>query len=147
MASELELWMKQAPFRMRKDLAKSIKAQADRLATAIKAEAPVRTGKLRDSIKVRRTRDDLTLYVTAGGDATASPLRRDTRYSRDVEIGGAPQTVTRGGPGRVVYDYVRALEFGTRKMPPKPFFYPVVRRLEPEIREAIDQAVAEALSR
>ena len=48
----------------------SIAPEADRLATAIKEAAPVDTGKLRDSVKVRRRRNDLDLEVTAGGDAT-----------------------------------------------------------------------------
>lgn len=126
MSQELQDWLRGASFRMKRDLAGKIKAQADRLAGAIKAAAPVRTGRLRDSIKVRRTRNDLKFYVTGGGFDTSLDVRK--------------------GSG-VEYDYARALEFGTSKMPAQPFFYPTARALADDIRSEIEQAVAEALGK
>lgn len=121
---EFERAIGQLSFKLRRQIAEAIKAEADRLADAIKAAAPVRTGKLRDSVKVRRTRNELTLYVTAGGDDTTKEVR--------------------SGSG-VEYDYALATEFGTSKENAQPFFYPTARELEPSIRENIEQAVSEAL--
>ena len=121
---EFERAIGQLSFKLRRQIAEAIKAEADRLADAIKAAAPVKTGKLRDSVKVRRTRNELTLYVTAGGEDTTKEVR--------------------SGSG-VEYDYALATEYGTSKENAKPFFYPTARELEPSIRENIEQAVSEAL--
>lgn len=121
---EFERQIGQLSFKMRRQIAEAIKAEADRLADAIKAAAPVKTGKLRDSVKVRRTRNELTLYVTAGGEETTKEVR--------------------SGSG-VEYDYALATEYGTSKENAQPFFYPTARELEPSIRENIEQAVSEAL--
>mgnify|MGYP000255182256 CR=1 FL=1 len=121
---EFERAIGQLSFKLRRQIAEAIKAEADRLADAIKAAAPVKTGKLRDSVKVRRTRNELTLYVTAGGDDTTKEVR--------------------SGSG-VEYDYALATEYGTSKENAQPFFYPTARELEPSIRENIEQAVSEAL--
>ena len=124
MSKELQQWMRQAPFRARRELAGKVKEQADRLAEAIAAAAPVKSGKLRSSVKVRRTRNELKFYVTIGGTETAVSIRSGTS---------------------VVYDYARAVEYGTSKMPAKSFIYPTARRLEPEIQAALEQAVADTL--
>jgi len=58
----------QLPFRLKRQIATAIGQEATRLADAIKSAAPVRTGKLRDSVKVRRRKTDLDLEVVAGGD-------------------------------------------------------------------------------
>ena len=121
---EFERAIGQLSFKLRRQIAEAIKAEADRLADAIKAAAPVKTGKLRDSVKVRRTRNELTLYVTAGGEETTKEVR--------------------SGSG-VEYDYALATEYGTSKENAQPFFYPTARELEPSIRENIEQAVSEAL--
>lgn len=121
---EFERAIGQLSFKLRRQIAEAIKAEADRLADAIKAAAPVKTGRLRDSVKVRRTRNELTLYVTAGGDETTKEVR--------------------SGSG-VEYDYALATEYGTSKENAQPFFYPTARELEPSIRENIEQAVSEAL--
>ena len=121
---EFERAIGQLSFKLRRQIAEAIKAEADRLADAIKAAAPVKTGKLRDSVKVRRTRNELKLYVTAGGEETTKEVR--------------------SGSG-VEYDYALATEYGTSKENAQPFFYPTARELEPSIRENIEQAVSEAL--
>lgn len=112
------------PIRLRRQLASAIKDEADRLATAIKAAAPVRTGALRDSVKVRRTKHDLTLEVTAGGDSTTHGDR---------------------GPGGEA-DYAVFTEYGTRHSPAHPFFYPTARVMQAEINANIQKAVSDALN-
>lgn len=126
MSKELQQWLRQAPFKARRELAEKVKAQADRLADAIRNAAPVKTGALRNSIQVRRTRNQLKFYVTAGGDQTGKEVR--------------------AGSG-VVVDYALHLEYGTSKMSAHPFFYPTARAMEGEIQAALEQAVAETILR
>jgi HK97 gp10 family phage protein len=111
------------PIKMKRQLATAIKQEADRLADAIKAAARVDTGALRDSVKVRRRRNDLDLEVTAGGDTT---------------IHG-----TRGPHGEA--DYALFNEYGTRKKPAQPFFYNTARAMQAEIQSTIAKAVQDVL--
>ena len=92
-------------------------------ATAIKAAAPVRTGKLRDSVKIRRTKRDLTLEVTAGGDSTTHGER--------------------GPHGEA--DYALFEEYGTRHSRAQPFFYPTARAMQADINANIAKAVSDVL--
>lgn len=112
-------------FKVKKKLATVIKEQADMLADAIKEAAPVKSGALRDSVQVRRGRDTLDLVVTAGGDTTTKELR--------------------AGSG-VQYDYALATEFGTSREEAEPFFYSTYREHAADIRQAIDDAVDEAIN-
>jgi HK97 gp10 family phage protein len=98
---ELQRYFRDVTFKMKRELVTVIKEQADGLAEAIKAETPVKTGRLRDSVKVRRGRNTLELVVTAGGDET---------------------TVSERGPSGA-YDYSLAVEFGTSKLVAQPFFW------------------------
>ena len=122
---ELDRYLGDLSFKVRRELATAIRTEADRLADAIKAAAPVKTGALRDSVQVRRTRNDLTLYVTAGGDATTKEVRQGS---------GEP------------YDYALATEYGTSKENAQPFFYPTVRAMEDDINANIAAAVEKALN-
>lgn len=124
MSKELQQWMRTASFRARRDLAAKVKEQADNLAGAIAAAAPVRTGKLRSSVKVRRTRNQLKLYVTVGGNETTV----------DVRSGAATN-----------YDYSLAVEYGTSKNGARPFIYPTARAMEGEINAALQRAVADTV--
>ena len=109
--------------KLKRQLATAIAQEADKLATTIKAAAPVRTGKLRDSVKVRRARRDLTLEVIAGGDSTTHG--------------------TRGPHGAA--DYAIFTEYGTRKTPAQPFFYSTARAMQAEINANIQKAVSDVL--
>lgn len=121
---QLQDWFSGLSFKVKKRLARTIRNEADRLAAAIKAEAPVASGALRDSVKVRRRKSDLDLEVTAGGDTT----------TREIRVGSG-----------VPYDYARAVEFGTVDTPAQPFFYNTYREMAPQIRQNIDDAIAEAI--
>jgi HK97 gp10 family phage protein len=123
---EVQKYLGDLSFKLRRELATKIKEEADGLADAIKAEAPVDSGALRDSVKVRRKRNELELEVTAGGDATTKEIRTGS---------GEP------------YDYALAVEYGTAKRPAEPFFYSTARERMPEIQENIQQAVEDVLSR
>src|SRR5689334_1005097 len=103
---DVQGWFDDLPYKVKRQLAAAIKEQADGLAAAIKDAAPVRSGKLRDSVRVRRRRNELELEVTAGGDDTTKELR--------------------SGSG-IEYDYALAAEFGTSKEEAEPFFFPTFR--------------------
>lgn len=123
---DLQAFFKNAPIRVKRKLAARLRANADRVANAIRQAAPRgATGKLADSVQVRRGRNTLELEVTAGGDATTKEVR--------------------AGSG-VRYDYALANEFGTSAMPAQPFFWPTWRQLEPDVRADIEAAIEEALS-
>lgn len=145
---DLDRYLGDLSFKVRRELATAIRTEADRLADAIKAAAPVRTGALRDSVKVRRTRNDLTLYVTAGGESTTRYYDRSTGYEQEVIIDGrsnegiAKQT---GGAG-VSYDYSLAVEYGATDHAAEPFFFPTVRAMEDDINANIAAAVEKALN-
>lgn len=127
MADELQTWFRQMPYRLRRELAGRIKDIAENLADEIKAAAPVgETGHLRDSIRVRRGRKTLEFVVEAGGTDTTKDIR--------------------SGAG-VEYDYARAIEFGTTKMPAHPFFYTTARARAADVRADIEQAVSEVLEK
>jgi HK97 gp10 family phage protein len=123
---DVQGWFDGLSFKLKKELAARIKEEADGLADAIRAEAPVLSGTLRDSVKVRRKRNELDLEVTAGGDTTMVELR--------------------AGSG-VMVDRALFTEYGTVDRPAEPFFYNTARERMPEIQENIQQAVEDVLSR
>lgn len=146
---EVQDWFSGLSYKLKRELAGRIKQQADDLASAIRAEAPVVSGALRDSVKVRRKRGELELEVTAGGEATTRFYDRDTGYVREVVIDGrSNEGIAKqvGGAG-VAYDYALASEFGTINAPAQPFFYNTAREHLPEIREEIEQAVADVIAK
>lgn len=145
---EIDRQIADLEFRVKRKLATAIRAEAERLADAVKAAAPVKTGALRDSVRVRRTRNDLTLYVEAGGAATTKAYDRETGYEREVVIGsGDTAGIAKQADGSgVSYDYSMAIEFGATDHPAEPFFYPTIRAMEDEINANIAAAVEKAFS-
>jgi HK97 gp10 family phage protein len=121
---DVQRYIRDLPFKMKRQLATAIRAEADRLAAAIKAKAPVKTGALRNSVRVRRKRNDLELEVVAGGTETTKEVR--------------------SGSGKP-YDYALATEYGTTRESAQPFFYNTARAMQDEIRDNIEDAVKEAL--
>jgi HK97 gp10 family phage protein len=121
---DVQNWLDGLSFKAKRKLATTIRDEADKLASAIKQAAPVKTGALRDSVQVRRRKNDLDIEVTAGGDAT----------TREVRTGSG-----------VSYDYARAVEFGRADAPAEPFFFSTYREMAPEIRQNIESAIEEAL--
>ncbi|MGN6117751.1 MAG: HK97-gp10 family putative phage morphogenesis protein [Nitrobacter sp.] len=121
---DVQRYLKDLPFKVKRRLAQKIATEADRLANAIKAAAPVRTGALRDSVKVRRRKNDTDLEVVAGGSTTVHG---------------------KAGPHGVA-DYSLFVEYGTQEHPAQPFFYNTARAMQGEIRENIEDAVQEAFN-
>ncbi|MCA6098866.1 HK97-gp10 family putative phage morphogenesis protein [Bradyrhizobium australafricanum] len=146
----VQSWLDGLSFKAKKKLALAIKEQADGLAEKIKDAAPVRSGALRDSVKVRRKKNDLDLEVTAGGDATTRGYNRSTDYASPVIVDGrdnSGKSKTPVGQGYgVSYDYSRAVEFGTKDHPAEPFFFNTYRANKDDINKAIQDAVEEAIN-
>lgn len=96
-------------------IADQLNEQADKLVVDMKAAAPVRTGKLRESIRKEQGTDGRSVLVKAGGPLTTRPARS----------------------GKGDYDYALGTEFGTSKERPEPFFYSTYRADKPAIIKAI----------
>ncbi|MBN8987418.1 MAG: hypothetical protein J0H42_04180 [Rhizobiales bacterium] len=127
---EVQSWFDQLSYKLKRELAATIKEEADGLAGAIQRaiveEDLVLTGELRDSVKVRRKRNELELEVTAGGPAT----------TREITKGSG-----------VEFDYALAPEFGTVHQAAQPYFYSTARRLLPDIQQTIEDKVEDVISR
>lgn len=104
--------------RMKAAVSKRVEESADRLASAVKAAAPVSSGELRESVRTERERDGVR--VIAGGTPATMP-------------GGA--------------DIAKAQEFGNEHQPAHPFFRPTVRAYAPEIKDQVARAAEEAAKR
>lgn len=145
---EIDRQIADLEFKVKRELVSAIRTEADRLADAVKAAAPVRSGALRDSVKVRRTRNDLTLYVEAGGAATTKYYDRSTGYEREVVIDGrSNEGIAKQADGAgVSYDYSLAIEFGATDHPAEPFFFPTIRAMEDSINANIEAAMEKAFN-
>lgn len=95
-----------------------------------KKRAPVLTGDLKESIKVKEHEKDL--FVAVEADYPKTVKYRKGKGSRKSPEGG-----------RVYYAF--AMEFGTRKDPAQPFLGPALEANEDEVEERILDAIEEAL--
>jgi HK97 gp10 family phage protein len=136
----------QVSFRAKRELATVVQAEAERLAEAIRAAAPVKTGTLRDSVKVRRNRGSLSFTIVAGGDATTKTYERDTGYESAVVIDGRDNRgiAKQSGGAGVTYDYSLSVEYGTSREHAEPFFFPTVRAMQDDIAANLKAAVMKA---
>jgi HK97 gp10 family phage protein len=96
-----------------------VRKQADRLVAVMKSVVPVRTGKLRDSIRTAPGSNKVQMRVMAGGPTTTVEVRKGS---------GVP------------YDYARAVEWGTSQEHAQPFFWPSYRLMKRPIRSALSRA-------
>src|SRR6476659_4803009 len=113
--------------RAKQDFRQTLIKQGEELAENIRNAAPIRTGTLRSSVRVRDVSSDdgtkLTVLVIAGGPKTT---KRTNGHS---------------------YDYSVGTEFGTLKEKPEPFFYSTYRlyrahglgQLENTLKHAVDE--------
>lgn len=122
MADDFDGWTRRASFAAKREVVREIRRQAERVKDAIaEAAAHGETGKLAESVTVRRGRNTLELVVTVGGDLTTKPVRKGAKAE---------------------YDYALAVEFGNEHAPAQPFAYPTFREMESDVIEAIGDAVA-----
>lgn len=145
---EVNSWFKQLPGKLQRELARDLQQIASNLSNDIKAAAPVKTGALRDSVRVRRGRKTLEYFVEAGGPTTTREYVGSAKYQREVSIGSKDtQGIARGGGSGKAYDYALGVEFGNKHVPAQPFFYTTYRQRQNQVREEIEQAVFRAVSR
>jgi HK97 gp10 family phage protein len=124
---DLQRYLGQLPVKLKRELAAELKRQADDLADAIRSAAPQgETGKLRESVQVRRGRGSLSLVVTAGGETTTKEVRTGS---------GQP------------YDYAMGVEFGNEHVAAQPFFYSTYAERKDDIEQAIQDKVADVMAR
>lgn len=119
-------WLDGLSFKVKRELARTIQDEAEGLRAAIADAAPKDEGNLAASVQVRRKRNTLEVEVTAGGDLTTREVREGSGVS---------------------YDYALAIEYGTSRQEAQPFFEPTWRAREGQIRENIEAAVNDALSK
>lgn len=122
--------------------------QAASLAAQIKAAAPVgETGALRDSVRVIKGRRPLSYYVGAGGKTTTPGSDTFVGAFRDA-LAKSPRGKAAGLGKQGLFDYARAVEFGTADgRPAQPFFYPTYRRNKLPMRRYLAEECAKALKK
>lgn len=123
---DVQRWLDGVSFKLKRELVTTISTEAERLRSAIEEAAPKKDGVLAGTVKVRRKRNELELEVTAGGDETLVEVRK--------------------GSGEMV-DRALFPEYGTQHQPATPYFNNTARAMMPEIRQNIEDAVAEVISK
>lgn len=101
---------------------KELNDQATQLAALIEAVAPKHEGVLAHTVRVIPGKKDTQVRIVAGGKETIRPT-----------ISSKP------------YDYARADEFGTQKMPAQPFFFPTYRLRKKKIISAMKRRITKAI--
>jgi HK97 gp10 family phage protein len=114
----LQAILAQLPARVKQPILAATFTQAEKLRRNMIFRVHVGTGgKLRDSIRVEKARREMRVLVLAGGPLT-----------------------THDG-----YDYAIANEFGTKKLPPQPFFFVAYRANKASIRRELKAAAKDAI--
>ena len=105
--------------------------QAALVASEIRSVAPIDNssdtpGALRASVRVEQ------------GQATGKK-----KIVVKIKAGGTK--TLKGGAGGKVYDYGRAVEFGTQEMQAQPFFFPIWRARRKAVRATVRKAIGNAV--
>lgn len=130
MADDLDGYFDSLPDKIHAPLSAVIREQAEELSSAqqsaLKAleQSPEETGALEASCVVVDGSSDLEVFVQAGGDATTNEIRE--------------------GSG-IGYDHALGFEFGNSHQPARPFFYSTYHERRDQMRDAITNALTEAL--
>lgn len=101
---------------------KELNVQAGELAQLIESVAPKFEGHLQHSVRVVPGKKETQVRIVAGGKLTIRP-----------SVSSKP------------YDYARADEFGTERMPAKPFFFPTYRLRKKKIISAMKRKITKAI--
>lgn len=95
------------------------KSLADEVADAVRQAVPVRTGTLRDSVRVIERKDGIFTVI----------------------VGGTPETMKPFRGGAVTFDLALGTEYGTTKGPAHPFFWPTVQPFQKRIEKSLGGAI------
>lgn len=118
--------MSSIPDAVRKELDAAVREQAERLAATQRSVVKVKSGKLKQSIRVEKGRRPLQYLVKAGGKLTTKEVR--------------------SGSGKP-YDYSLGTEFGNEQVGAQPFFFPTYRLMKKKIKSAIARKVKPAIGK
>lgn len=114
---------------------------ANDMASHIRRIAPRKSGTLISTVEVIPEREG-AFTVAMGGTATQKRIGTRT-YATDVHIGAGKNTrgVKKGGTGRIVFDYARLLEWGSRRVRKDPSFVPARRRARRLYKSRMNAAI------
>lgn len=91
------------------------RALADEVADAVRDAVPVKSGELRDSVRVIERKDGIFTVI----------------------VGGTPETMKPFREGAVTFDLALGVEYGTSKQSAQPFFWPTVRPFQKRIEKSL----------
>lgn len=120
--SQLERKLRAIPKATRVEIRGVLEKSAAEMVTLAKALAPVDSGALRDSIRSEPGKNDLSVLVMAGGEATT--------------------VAARSGQGD--YDYSLGVEFGTAENEEQPFFWNSYRAIKKKAKSRATRAIRKA---
>lgn len=109
------------------DMQAQFTKEAEAIAELARSRVPVRSGALRESIRVEPfNKGGVGAFVRAGGPTTTKPVKH----------GKSPS-----------YDYGLAQELGTQEMLANPFFYPSYRQRKASVKRNVTAAVKRAVAK
>lgn len=121
--AELQRWFDGLSNKVKRRVQEGLRTQAHRVRDAIKSAAAIGdTGNLAESVRVEDGKDDTELLVVAGGDLTTKRMGSGSDY-----------------------DYALAVEFGTTKMEPNPFFFSTWRVMQDDVVSELEKVAADAM--
>lgn len=121
------------PAKARKEISEAIEKGATELVSLQKAAVPVKTGRLKSSIKWQW-----------GGHEIYSALRGDAKLSAVITAGGKATTVPVRKGQSPSYDYALGMEFGNKRSPSNPYFFPSYRLIKRRIKGRVTRAANKA---
>jgi HK97 gp10 family phage protein len=127
------------PEATQKPIKEAVTVQAHVLAEAMRSAAHRgETGNLAKSIRVTPSRFPNSALVRAGGPLTTTGGPGNQGFVREFlrAVRGTDRP----------YDYALANEFGTEKMPARPFFWPTYRAHKRRIRKELKAVAVEAIN-
>lgn len=140
--------MRAVPEELKRAAEAEIVRVAEKMAADMRRDVPVDEGDLYDTIKVVQLADDggqIAVRIQAGGERTTDRIGTRT-YDREVRIGSgdtAGRTKKAGG-FNVTYDYAVGVEFGTSRVPARPYFWPNYRRHKKRVKAALSRVIRKA---
>lgn len=117
------------------------KKTAESMAAHIRRIAPKKSGNLVSTVEVHEEADG-AFTVAMGGPKTQRRIGSRT-YTMDVHVGAGRSTagVQKGGRGRIIFDYARLLEWGSKKVRKDPSFVPARRRASRLYKSRMNAAI------
>lgn len=114
---------------------------ANDMASHIRRIAPRKSGTLVSTVEVIPEAEG-AFTVAMGGTRTQKRIGIRT-YNMDVHVGAGKSTsgAKKGGSGRIIFDYARLLEWGSRRVRKDPSFVPARRRARRLYKSRMNSAI------